>query len=208
MQERIGGFELEFCRGVEGKCPQALVLDGPNLLARIKNIVRTSSWGQEKDLKKHHLFKIGFSACPNACARSQIKDVGFIGRAEIKVQVDRCVKCGLCLQACKEQAILLEPGLELTSNCLGCGECALTCEQEALSRGETQVRVLLGGRLGRHARLAKEVDRLSLEKMVSFLAFVLKLLERSAVKQGKELFTIYSPQEIRDGFSKQGNNSL
>ncbi len=64
MQERIGGFELEFCRGVEGKCPQALVLDGPNLLARIKNIARTSSWGQEKDLKKHHLFKIGFSACP------------------------------------------------------------------------------------------------------------------------------------------------
>ncbi len=104
----------------------------------------------------HHEFRVSISDCPNACSRPQITDIGLIGTCSPIIMDQDCTKCDACVEACKEKAVLLKDGRPVirADRCLSCGQCARLCPTGTISEGETGFRVLVGGKLGRHPRLA------------------------------------------------------
>jgi len=52
---------------------------------------------------------------------------------EVTVREDRCIRCGSCLETCKQGAIMQTDNTPLTdkSLCIRCGECAAVCYAEA-----------------------------------------------------------------------------
>ena len=162
MDEEVRGYRVETCFGPSG-CPNRAVisdglpsemekrLSGRNLRALLQERVKGP-------LKLHHEFRVSISECPNACSRPQISDFGLIGACTPAAGSEPCSSCGACVEVCQEGAILLEDGAPRvdSSKCLGCGQCLKVCPSGTLivqSRGH---RVLLGGKLGRHPRLAQE----------------------------------------------------
>jgi len=114
--------------------------------------------------RRHELFTVSLSCCPNACSRPQIADVGLIAAKRPAADPSRCTRCGACRDACRERAVVLSPSGQLDAidegSCLACGACIATCPAGALTPGRSGWRVQLGGRLGRHPRLAEELPGL------------------------------------------------
>ncbi|NDY41499.1 4Fe-4S dicluster domain-containing protein [Dissulfurirhabdus thermomarina] len=165
MSDEVRGFQVETCFGPAG-CPnRAVAFEGfadeleRRLEARdLKGFLRATVRGP---LKMHHEFRVAVSDCPNACSRPQIVDAGFIGAVRPRVTGEPCIGCGACEAACREAAV--RPGGEKEApavdpdRCLACGACIRACPTGALAAGESGFRVLVGGRLGRHPRLAEEL---------------------------------------------------
>jgi dissimilatory sulfite reductase (desulfoviridin) alpha/beta subunit len=110
-------------------------------------------------LKMHHEFRISVSDCPNACSRPQISDVGLIGACRPEITDKPCSRCAICVEVCKENAISLnssEPFVD-DEKCLYCGQCVGACPTGTLQEGAQGYRILVGGKLGRHPRLAEEL---------------------------------------------------
>lgn len=135
------------------------------------------------DLKSHHLFKVAVSNCANGCSMPQIVDFGIIQAGPVTITENPCSQCGACVRKCLEKAIVLDPvkGPEIVSDrqavashyaplahqststaegCLHCGQCALVCKFGTIVRKPTAFRVMVGGKLGRHPRLATELPGL------------------------------------------------
>ncbi|HEY9069881.1 MAG TPA: 4Fe-4S dicluster domain-containing protein, partial [Candidatus Ozemobacteraceae bacterium] len=55
----------------------------------------------------HLRFTIGIAACPNACSRPQIMDVGFIQAEYPAVEAERCIGCGACVRTCREGCLAI-----------------------------------------------------------------------------------------------------
>jgi dissimilatory sulfite reductase (desulfoviridin) alpha/beta subunit len=113
------------------------------------------------DLKFHHEFRITLADCPNACSQPQIKDIGIIAACSPQFTDERCTLCQACVDACRENAITLTadhecPQIDFTC-CLHCGACMNVCPTGTISKGAQGYRVQLGGKLGRHPQLAKEL---------------------------------------------------
>ena len=122
------------------------------------------------DLKFHHEFRISLADCPNACSQPQIKDIGIIGACTPQITDEPCNQCEACIEACKENAIVLNsdqefPQIDL-SQCLDCGKCMRVCPTGTIVEGTKGFRVQLGGKLGRHPRLAKELPGIYTETQV------------------------------------------
>lgn len=163
MEEEVKGYRVETCFGPTG-CPNRAVksqdlaslidsiLSGKDLRGFLKRKVHGP-------LKLHHEFRVSVSDCPNACSRPQICDIGLIGFAGVKVSEQRCQMCQACLDACKEGAIVLEGAGPVVKEhlCLGCGQCVKACPTDSLTTGALGYRILVGGKLGRHPRLAEEL---------------------------------------------------
>ncbi len=159
----IPSFGLKFCRSP--KCPHAVATD--DLAPDLEKIIQDSGWPEfliqrQSPIRHHHQFRAAVSACPNGCSQPHIADFGLIGAAHIEVDTGSCSACGLCVGACAEKALRLEPGIVLDrALCLGCASCARVCPTGSLAIGQKGYRVLLGGKLGRHPRLAHELGFLS-----------------------------------------------
>lgn len=53
---------------------------------------------------------------------------------KIKVNDQKCTKCGLCVEACPVGAMTLSNRLKIEEpNCIGCRVCLATCKSHALS---------------------------------------------------------------------------
>ncbi len=51
---------------------------------------------------------------------------------------ERCVYCGRCVDACRNQAISMNGAATIdSSQCTGCGLCVNECPSEAISLSET-----------------------------------------------------------------------
>ena len=77
----------------------------------------------------------------------------------LDISGEPCSQCGACVQVCREDAISLEDGgpvLDL-SRCLSCGQCITSCPTGTLQEKEKGYRILVGGKLGRHPKLAEEL---------------------------------------------------
>ena len=204
MQKQILGFEFEFCRGIQGGCKNAL-FSSSNFINELIKISENSYWAKKfsvnlRQYKKHELLKIGVCACPNGCAKPQIKDIGFLARADVKFDPSRCQECGLCIKICKEGAIAFEDKMVFKKDkCLGCGDCLDNCPFNALYTSKIYFEVMLGGRLGRHPKLAEPILSLSPDECLAFFKFFLSLFEKYPnIIQAKDIFNYLNPKHIKD----------
>lgn len=161
------GFVVEVCRGAQG-CRHRANEGGAELARGLEQALagldpasrmRAKSGGS---LRAHDCFRVSVSCCPNGCSRPQIADVGLLGAAEVQVTDEACLECEACLEACREEALSLDSGGPILNldRCLRCGACAEVCPSRTLVVTRTGWRAQLGGRLGRHPRLAHELPDL------------------------------------------------
>ncbi|MGM0452406.1 MAG: 4Fe-4S binding protein [Thermodesulfobacteriota bacterium] len=168
MDAEIMGFRLDACFGADGCLNRACdsrqlmqqleaLLEGQNLMDFLKQQVNGP-------LKFHHEFRVTLADCPNACSQPQIKDIGIIGAAPPVVTDAECSLCGECEQSCKEKAVLLDAEQQLPvidyDRCVNCDQCARACPTGTIATHTTGYQVLLGGKLGRHPRLAQPLPGL------------------------------------------------
>lgn len=170
---------LKVCRGATG-CPHAVI--GRDISEEIGAVMARSGWGAflaagVKPIRHHHQFRLAVASCPNGCSQPHIADFGLIAFGRVGVDPDACTACGLCVDACAEKALTLGDSIGLDpSRCLGCGACVRVCPTGALRTAETGWRVLLGGKLGRHPRLAHELGVYGLPEAMGILERVLRVL--------------------------------
>ena len=105
----------------------------------------------------HHKLKIAVSGCPNGCSRPQIADIGIVGYVIPFVDPAECTFCGACEDACPDDAISAIGAAPLfdMSKCQGCVSCRDICPNNCIDIAPRGVRILLGGKLGRHPHLAE-----------------------------------------------------
>ncbi len=178
-QKALPTHSVKVCRGAV-QCPHAVL--GGDLGAELETVLAHSGWaefltGKVHPLRHHHQFRIAVSSCPNGCSQPHIADFALIAAARIGLAQERCSGCGQCTLACAENALSLQDGIHLDqSRCLGCAACARVCSEDALYVEQTGYRVLLGGKLGRHPRLAHELGFFTLPQSLGILERVLRVL--------------------------------
>lgn len=169
MKTESKGYRIESCRQCRNSAN-----DTTSLEHRIERLL------EEEDLltflrqrvhgpiRAHHELRIGLAACPNACSQPQIKAIGIIGAVRPRITNEICTQCEACVQICREGAVQLvdeRPVIDFET-CVLCGQCATVCPSGTIAVGEQGFRVQLGGKLGRHPQLAKELPGLFSEDEV------------------------------------------
>ncbi|HOV86680.1 MAG TPA: 4Fe-4S dicluster domain-containing protein [Syntrophobacteraceae bacterium] len=165
MDREVRGYRLEACFGKDG-CPNRAVEDDGTLdrletLLAQKNLRDFLVSRIQGPLKFHHEFRVSVSYCPNACSRPQITDVGLMGARLPALSCEPCTGCGSCIEQCREEAVAIPadsrtPTLDFP-RCLACGQCIAACPTGRLQPGKIGYRILLGGKLGRHPQLGREL---------------------------------------------------
>ena len=173
MESGIKGYQREVCFG-QGGCPNSCV-ETDTLTEQLETLLAAEDLlgflqkSVPGKLRFHHEFRISVSHCPNACSQPQIKDIGIIAAVYPRTEETLCSGCGSCVNVCREKAVDLSNTpfpLINTRACLGCGACVQACPAGCILCGKRGYRVLLGGRLGRHPRLACELPHLFTENQV------------------------------------------
>ncbi len=165
MAEEIRGYRVETCFG-SGGCPNR-ILDSHNLIRSLEIILEKENLLEflrsrvKGSLKFHHEFSLSISDCPNACSQPQIRDAGIIGAAVPGVTEAECTQCQICVETCRENSIRLDrekgkPSINMAL-CVRCGQCVNVCPSGTLTTVRKGFRVLLGGKLGRHPCLGREL---------------------------------------------------
>jgi dissimilatory sulfite reductase (desulfoviridin) alpha/beta subunit len=184
MSKEVKGYQIDACFGGSG-CPHRTAssedlvetIERLMVAADLRTFLETRVSG---DLKFHHEFRISIADCPNACSQPQIKDVGILGATSPTVTDSACSACAACSDACKESAIRTDHTGQVTDidmqRCVHCGACIAVCPTATLVTAIKGYRVLIGGKLGRHPRLARELpgihDTQTVIRMIAdFLGF-------------------------------------
>ena len=162
------GFQVETCFGSQG-CPNR-VMEDDGLVQSIEALLLAEdlrgflNQTVNGPLKFHHEFRIALAECPNACSQPQIKDMGIIGAATPERTDVPCSECAACVDVCREEAVTLDasPGGPVFDwkRCVRCGQCIGVCPTGTIASGNRGYRLLIGGKLGRHPRLATELQGL------------------------------------------------
>jgi dissimilatory sulfite reductase (desulfoviridin) alpha/beta subunit len=163
---QIKGFQIETCFGSGGCENRAMasnqLVDGLEKLLGRRNFADFLKKQVQGQVKFHHELRISVSDCPNACSRPQIVDIGIIGACRPGVSDEQCAGCGACTDACREGAISLVDGAEApildAGKCVACGKCLDACPSGTLVEEVKGWRILLGGKLGRHPQLGRELE--------------------------------------------------
>ncbi|MEX1314517.1 MAG: 4Fe-4S dicluster domain-containing protein [Desulfotignum sp.] len=203
ISKPVTGYEVSVCSGSKGcphvACPTAgLAGDLTRLLeqADIPGFLKTSLG---ENIKPHHVFRITLSDCPNACSHPQIADIGIIGAMVPGVGDNICTGGNACVQACPDQAVRLtdtpegdkKPVID-GNRCQRCGKCVHVCPSRILEPVQSGFRVLLGGRLGRHPRLALEIPGLhSREQVLATVESCLKYYKTHS-RNGKRFSHLFT----------------
>ncbi len=212
METDIKGYQIETCFGASG-CPHRantgdqLVQKLESLLAE-ENLLKFLKEHVNGQLKYHHEFRITLADCPNACSQPQIRDIGIIGACVPEITPVPCSQCEACVNECREQAVSLDAGHSgaqtavppsiRTDRCLFCGACVQICPAGAIKEKGRGYRVLLGGKLGRHPRLARELPGVfSEEQVVSIVGDCIALYRRRS-KGGERFAEIFTDGDFED----------
>jgi len=211
MEDEVKGFQVETCFG-SSDCPNSTT-DISRLTDRIeKTLSKENMKGFLKEkvkgpLKFHHEFRASISGCPNACSRPQIADIGIISVCTPEITKENCNGCGDCKIVCKEDAISLISGIAEVdkSKCLLCGQCVKACPSGAIGEAVKGFKILIGGKLGRHPRLAMEVPGIfNLEETVNIIKRLISFYKENCLKgerfaevlENKKLFDLSQGNEI------------
>jgi len=210
QQADIQGYRIETCFGPSG-CPNRAVT-GDQLMARIETHLQKADLlgflkqSVKGDLKYHHEFRVSLADCPNACSQPQIKDIGIIGAAVPESGDGDCTSCAACVEACSEEAVVLEgdePSPSIDSRrCLNCGRCVAVCPSGALQSTCRGFRVQLGGKLGRHPRLARELPGIYTEDEVLQIVTDCLSVYKQRSTDGRRFAEIFTADDF-DAFSRK-----
>ncbi len=112
-------------------------------------------------------------------------DIGIIGSMLPGLSNETCTLCNACVEACRENAIELDKENTLPvidySKCIMCAKCISACPTETIQKKEEGFRIMLGGRLGRHPRLAMEIPGLhSHTQVISIVKKCLKFYKANS----------------------------
>lgn len=211
MEAEVRGYQLDSCFGPSGCAQRAVaddsllpriqaLLDGADLLGFLQETV-------DGPLRFHHELRISVADCPNACSQPQIKDIGIIGACRPRVGPEACTACAACVEACPDGAVRLEgspPGPVVDrARCLACGRCPAVCPAGTLVAGQTGYRVQLGGKLGRHPRLARELP--GIHDAAAVLTIVQDCLDlyKARSRNGRRLAELLTAEDI-DAYARDG----
>ena len=158
---------IHLCRAFSPDGCKFSVNPDPELPAMLEKVFENPVWTDfvAKHLKGgdfHNQFKVRISGCVNGCSMPQIADVGIMAAMKPGVDSEKCTSCGSCVMACPEMAISMpcgKPSIDLDL-CLDCGRCALACPEKAMKAGVHGYKVLVGGRLGRHPKLGRDLGHI------------------------------------------------
>lgn len=213
MSKEVKGYQLDTCFGPSG-CPNRAI-DSAALLARVESVLQKADllgFLQQRvgpDLKFHHEFRLTIADCPNACSQPQIKDIGIIGACLPAVTDEACTECRACIDVCKEDAIDLEAGGSGPQidpeACLSCGQCIPVCPTGTLTAGQSGYRVQLGGKLGRHPQLARELPTIYDEDQVIGIVETCLDFYKHNSRKGERFAQILTPAAFAD-LSRQFSN--
>jgi dissimilatory sulfite reductase (desulfoviridin) alpha/beta subunit len=167
VHEEIKGYRIETCFASSG-CPNSLLSD-ELLVPRIELLVQSKRLRDallsrvDGELKFHHEMQIVVAGCPNACSRPQVADIGLIGASLPYIRSSLCNQCKKCVAACIEHAVDFRPKKaaypEINSAiCVACGQCCKVCHTGTIISRRKGYRILIGGKLGRHPQLGKEIS--------------------------------------------------
>jgi anaerobic sulfite reductase subunit C len=165
---RTPHYQVHPCAGAVG-CPRSLI-PVREMAEQLTQELADSGFSEfleqglaGRPLLSHHRFQVAVAGCPNACSQPQIRDFGVIGRTRVEVDASHCTGCLKCVKACHEDAITVTDRVPVVDHarCLGCGDCVRVCPSEALRFGEPAYETVVGGKLGRHPRLANRMGLLS-----------------------------------------------
>ncbi|MEW6007461.1 MAG: 4Fe-4S binding protein [bacterium] len=166
------------CQGIE-ICPYAL--GDTQSLAKTLDAQFYGRYGLP------HKFKMGISGCPNACAKHNENDLGFMAVVEPKlVDKEACNGCGLCREVCPGKAIELvdEHPVFDASKCFYDGKCISICPNDALGINKEGWYVFVGGKWGRRPQLGVLYDTfVSSEKIPPLVEAILSTYIKIASKR-------------------------
>jgi dissimilatory sulfite reductase (desulfoviridin) alpha/beta subunit len=211
MEVEMRGYQLDSCFGPSG-CPNRAI-QGDGLLPRIQALLEDADLlgflkqtvsGQ---LRFHHELRVTVADCPNACSQPQIKDVGILGACLPAITDSECTHCEACVAVCPESAVALDDAAPTPvidgQRCIACGKCVTACPTQTLVAGQTGYRVQLGGKLGRHPRLATELPGIYDEDGVIKIVQDCVDFYKAKSRNGKRFAELLSEADI-EAYGKTG----
>jgi dissimilatory sulfite reductase (desulfoviridin) alpha/beta subunit len=188
LSEAVKGYSVEACFASSG-CQNAVV-NSADLVSNLESLLEKADLlsffrSQLGDhVKLHHQLRVTLADCPNACSQPQIKDIGIIGQAQVACEVEECTACGECEAVCQESAIILDDGflVSIEENlCVECGVCARVCPSNAITTSANTYKVLVGGKLGRHPQLARDLtSNLDAEQVLALVDGIVDFFKANA----------------------------
>ncbi|MBI9085719.1 MAG: 4Fe-4S binding protein [Desulfobacterales bacterium] len=209
MSSEIKGYQIDTCFGHNGCSNRAVLSD--DLVARVEarlfdaDLIGFLKERVAGELKFHHEFRVTFADCPNACSQPQIKDMGIIGACLPMVTEATCTQCGACEAACREGAVTMNPEVPPTidwKKCLACGQCMAACPTQTLEKGKSGFRLHLGGKLGRHPQLARELPGIFTEDEVMAVLNACLALYKEKSTHGQRFAELFTEADFQE-FSKR-----
>lgn len=96
-----------------------------------------------------HKFKFGVTGCQNNCLKAEENDLGIKGGIRVSWLDEPCIRCGVCVKACRTGAIRLNNDkIEIEeSKCNFCGRCTKACPADAYEENPGYI-VSFGGLFG------------------------------------------------------------
>ena len=204
MSKEVKGVQMDTCFA-GGGCPNR-VLESASLMEQIERLFTEADVltflkkNVKGDLKFHHEFRVTLAECPNACSQPQIKDIGIIAAATPLLTDAACSTCEACIQACPDNCIVLPPSAERPlideAGCMHCGKCAVICPTGTSVDKQKGFRVLLGGKLGRHPQLARELPGIFNEREVLDVVEYCINFYKQHSNNGKRFAYIFQPSDF------------
>ena len=140
-----------------------------------------------------HKFKFGITGCPNNCLKAEENDGGIKGGIKVSWREEDCIKCGVCVKACRSGVISFSDGKIVVDNakCNFCGRCYKACPTDAWDTIHGYI-VSFGGLFGNSINKGESVipfieDK---EKLMKICDTAIKFFEENANAGERFKFTI------------------